>query len=88
LTDWQVNPKAKLTFNPENNFWETNFFCKQGFYNYIYVFVPKGSNIVDDTYIEGSHWQTSNNYTILLYWQEEGTSYDKLIGTTTVSINN
>ena len=87
LTDWRIDPKAKLTFNPEDNYWETNFFCKQGFYNYIYVFVPKGSEKIDDTYIEGSHWQTPNNYTILLYLQEEGTSYDKLIGTTTVAID-
>jgi len=71
LTDWRIDPKAKLTFNTENNYWETNFFCKQGFYNYIYVFVPKGSEKIDDTYIEGSHWQTPNNYTILLYLQEE-----------------
>jgi len=88
LTDWRIDPKAKLTFNPENNYWETNLFCKQGFYNYIYVFVPKGSDVLDDTYIEGSHWQTPNNYTILLYLQEEGTSYDKLIGTATVSIDS
>jgi len=87
LTDWRINPKAKLTFNPENNYWETNFFLKQGYYNYIYVFVPKGSDIINDAYIEGSHWQTPNNYTILLYLQEEGTSYDKLIGATTISIN-
>jgi hypothetical protein len=84
LTDWQIAPKAKLAFNPENNYWETNFYLKQGFYNYIYVFVPKGSKIINDTYIEGSHWETPNNYTILLYLQEEGTSYDKLIGAITI----
>jgi len=90
LTDWQIDPKAKLTFNPENNYWESSLFLKQGFYNYIYVFVPKGRGAkkIDDTYIEGSHWQTQNNYTILLYLQEEGTSYDKLIGTITKSIND
>ena len=88
LTDWRIDPKAKLTFNPENNYWESNLFLKQGYYNYIYVFVPKKSDTIDDAYIEGSHWQTRNNYTILLYLQEEGTSYDKLIGTTTISINS
>jgi len=87
LTDWQIDPKAKLYFNPDNNYWETNFYCKQGYYNYIYVFVPKGSYKIDDTYIEGNHWETPNNYTILLYLQEEGTSYDKLIGVTTTFIN-
>lgn len=87
LTDWQIDPKAKLIFNKENNYWESSFFCKQGFYNYIYVFVPKGTNTINDTYIESSHWQTPNHYTILLYLQEEGTSYFKLIGTKTEAIN-
>jgi hypothetical protein len=90
LTDWQIAPKAKLTYNPENNYWETNFYLKQGFYNYIYVFVPKtkgkGAKQIDDTYIEGNHWETPNNYTILLYLQEEGTSYDKLIGVGTGNV--
>jgi len=84
LTDWQIDPKAKLSFNPSNNYWESSFYCKQGFYNYLYVFVPKGSRTIDDTYIEGSHWETPNIYTILLYLQEEGTSYDKLIGVSSV----
>jgi hypothetical protein len=91
LTDWQIDPKAKLTYNPNNNYWETDFYCKQGYYNYIYVFVPKSKKNaakIDDTYIEGSHWQTQNNYTILLYLQEEGTSYDKLIGVNTSSITD
>ena len=90
LTDWQIDPKAKLTLNPENTYWEASFYCKQGFYNYLYVFVPKGkgkgAQKIDDTYIEGSHWETRNSYTILLYLQEEGTSYDKLIGVSTGSI--
>jgi len=90
LTDWQIDPKAKLTLNPENSYWETSFFCKQGYYNYIYVFVPKSKNKreIDDTYIEGNHWETQNNYTILLYLQEEGTSYDKLIGAKTASMKD
>jgi hypothetical protein len=91
LTNWQIDPKAKLTFNSDNNYWENSLYLKQGFYNYIYVFVPKGKGKgaakIDDTYIEGSHWQTRNNYTILLYLQEEGTSYDKLIGASTISLD-
>jgi hypothetical protein len=89
LTDWQIDPKAKLTLNSDNNYWECSFYLKQGYFNYIYVFVPKGKGAqkINDTYIEGSHWQTQNNYTILLYLQEEGTSYDKLIGASTISIN-
>ena len=80
LTDWRIIPDAKLVFNPESKYWETSLYIKQGFYNYQYVYVPKNESSIDATYIEGSHWQTSNDYTILIYLQEEGTSYDKLIG--------
>ncbi|MBQ6070261.1 MAG: DUF5103 domain-containing protein [Bacteroidales bacterium] len=81
LTDWRILPEAKLHFNENYNYWETDFFIKQGLYNYQYVYVPRNNkNVVDATYIEGSHYETRNQYTILLYFHEEGSSYDKLIG--------
>lgn len=86
LTDWNILPEAKLIYNENAKYWETAFYLKQGYYNYQYVYLPNNSNVIDETYIEGSHWQTKNQYTILLYLQEEGTSYDKLIGTSTLVI--
>jgi hypothetical protein len=86
LTDWRIVPDAKLEYNQETKYWETSLYLKQGFYNYQYVYVPKDSKLIDETYIEGSHWQTKNDYTILIYLQEEGTSYDKLIGSTILTI--
>ena len=80
LTDWQIIDDAKLKFNADYNRWETSLFLKQGYYNYHYVYVPKGTRTIDETYIEGSHWETLNEYTILIYLQEEGTVYDKLVG--------
>ena len=80
LTDWRILPEAELHFNSALGIWETKLFLKQGYYNYQYVFVPKGKKTIDETYIEGNHWETGNEYTVLLYLQEEGTSYDRLIG--------
>lgn len=80
LTDWQIKPEAKLTYNEQYKFWETDFPIKQGIYNYQYVYVPYGTNKIDATYIEGSHYETNNLYTIFVYFREEGSSYDKLIG--------
>lgn len=87
LTDWQIKDEAKLRYNKEFQFWETDILLKQGAYNYQYVLVPYGSNLIDATYIEGSHYQTNNIYTIYVYFREEGTSYDKLIGCHRCSIN-
>ncbi len=80
LTDWQIQDDAKLRYNKEFDFWETELLLKQGAYNYQYVFVPAGSKEIDATYIEGSHYETNNIYNIYVYFQEEGSSYDRLIG--------
>jgi hypothetical protein len=45
------------------------------------VQLKSASQTIDETYIEGSHWETKNKYTIFVYLQDEGTVYDKLIGT-------
>ena len=86
LTDWQLLDEAKLHYNKEFDFWETDLFLKQGVYNYQYVYVPHGSDVIDATYIEGSHFQTNNIYNIYVYFQEEGTFYDRLIGFQSCSI--
>ena len=88
LTDWELQDDAKLHYNKEFDFWETELLLKQGVYNYQYVFVPRGSDIIDATYIEGSHYETNNIYNIYVYFQEEGSSYYQLIGYQSCSITD
>lgn len=88
LTDWQLQEEAKLRYNKEFDFWETELLLKQGVYNYQYVFLPYGSDEIDATYIEGSHYQTNNIYNIYIYFREEGSSYDRLIGYQPCSISD
>ncbi len=88
LTDWQIKEEAKLKYNSGFQFWETDILLKQGVYNYQYVYVPHDTKTIDATYIEGSHFQTDNLYTIYVYFREDGSSYDKLIGCQTTSLSN
>ena len=44
------------------------------------VFVHNGSTEIDATYIEGSHWETSNDYGVFVYLNDETSLYDRLIG--------
>lgn len=80
LTDWRIVPEAEMKYNPAIQSWETCLYLKQGFYNYQYVFVPDGKTEIDETFIEGNHWETGNEYVILLYLLDEGGAYDRLIG--------
>ena len=52
---------------------------KQGYYNYHYMFLPHGTNIGDVSQIEGNYWETENDYTIFIYYREDGDISDKLI---------
>ena len=88
LTDWELQDDAKLHYNKEFDFWETELLLKQGAYNYQYVYLPYGSSEIDATYVEGSHYETSNIYYIYVYYQEEGSSYDRLIGFQSCSITD
>lgn len=53
---------------------------KQGGYNYQYWFVPKGMNKASVAKVDGSYWQTGNEYSIYIYHRAWGERYDKLIG--------
>lgn len=86
LTDWELQDDAKLHYNKEFDFWETELLLKQGVYNYQYVYVPRGSDVIDAAYIEGSHYETTNIYNIYVYFQDEGSSYYQLIGFQSCSI--
>ena len=80
LTDWNILPEAKLHYNEQYKFWETDFPLKQGLHNYQYVHVPYGTHAIDPSYIEGNHYETHNDYTVYIYFREDGGTYDRLIG--------
>lgn len=79
LTHWRFLPEAKMTYYPERHAYLGSLYLKAGYYNYTYLFVPKGSGRGDYS-VEGSHWETENSYLFLVYYHPEGTDYDQLVG--------
>ncbi len=80
LTDWQFRKEAEMVYNPKRMAYEACLYLKQGYYNYEYVFLKDGQKAADETLIEGMHFETENDYSILVYFHAPGTSYDQLIG--------
>jgi len=80
FTGWQFGEENRLDFNPETGNYEKMLLMKQGLYNYRYVYLPAGSASFDLTAIEGSHYETENEYLILFYHRQPGDRYDRLIG--------
>jgi hypothetical protein len=46
----------------------------------MYVYVPQGSAVADHKNLEGSFWQTENDYHIFVYYREMASRYDRLVG--------
>ncbi len=79
LTDWQAKPEFQLHYNYQKKAYQATILLKQGYYNYEYGLLTDGSTSIDNSFAEGAHYETENDYTILVYHREMGLRYDKLI---------
>ena len=70
----------RMQYDNENRCYYLNALVKQGGYDYQYWFVEKGKNKATLQPVEGSHWQTRNEYTLLVYYKPFGARYDQLVG--------
>ena len=80
LTDWNTTNDNKMVYNYDKEAYELMLYLKQGYYDYKYVFVEDGKDILDETVIEGSHYETRNEYFILVYYRPVGGRFDRLVG--------
>ena len=85
FNNWECNEKNRMTYDYELGVYQKSIYLKQGYYNYVFFFFLKGETAPDVNYIEGSHWQTENNYTIYVYYRDIEKNYDRLIGFRTLN---
>ncbi|HKJ06544.1 MAG TPA: DUF5103 domain-containing protein, partial [Flavobacteriaceae bacterium] len=79
FNNWQLTNENLMTYNDESGFYEGKLLLKQGFYNYQYVTVNT-ENTINNYEIDGSFYQTENDYTVLVYYKPFGSRYTKVIG--------
>lgn len=79
FNNWQISSENKMKFNNRTGLYELPILLKQGFYNYKYVMVDHKNNL-NDYEIDGSFYQTENEYTVLVYYRKMGARYDEVIG--------
>ena len=80
LTSWGYSTGSQMKYNYKTFAYELSLFLKQGYYEYMYVYMEDGSRVGDESLIEGSHFDTENTYTIYVYNTALGDNYNRLIG--------
>lgn len=87
FNDFQRSPENLLALNAESGLWQVTLKLKQGLYDYEYVLEDDTGKVHTD-FFAGSHFQTGNDYQILIYNRRMGTYWDELVGFSENSINN
>lgn len=84
----QYTAANMMYYDAEKKCYRARAFLKQGGYNYMYYTVKttdalqtRDSRVqVSCLPLEGSHWQTQNEYVVEVYYRPFGARYDRLVG--------
>jgi hypothetical protein len=66
--------------------YKVNFLLKQGFYNYNFATVNVDGKL-DLSELNGTFYETENQYTVLVYYKRFGDFYERVIGVGTGFFN-
>ena len=80
LTDYRLNDFSRMNYNIETNRYELALYLKQGYYNYQILFQRSGELVGDEQFMEGNHFETQNEYMVMVYYRKPGNEHDSLIG--------
>lgn len=80
LSNWNCTTENHMIYNFDTRAYEGSLLLKQGYYNYEYVVKAPGIPFADNTFIEGSHFETENDYFTFVYHRAAGSRYDRLVG--------
>ena len=79
LTQWQLDERSRMEYQPERKAYTLRLQLKQGYYAYQLLFVPKGESEGLTATLEGDHYETPNTYTAFVYYRTPGERYDRLV---------
>ena len=83
----ELGLKNRMQYDADSKCYWLTALVKQGGYDYQYWFVPKESKNKNQVSgkttterVDGSYWQTENEYAVYVYWRPFGARYDRLVG--------
>lgn len=80
LTDWQTNESNFMTYDYNNKCYRRSLLLKQGYFNYSYVLKGFDKDELSFDITEGNHSETENDYLIFVYFRQNMSEFDRLVG--------
>ncbi len=77
FNNYRLDLNNKLQYDPNRRSYRGKVLLKQGYYDYMYWVDSPDLSI---NHFEGNHFQTRNNYEILVYYRNPANNFDELVG--------
>jgi hypothetical protein len=79
LNNWILDKNNLMNYNNSRKEYECTILLKQGWYNYEYDFLKDGDTNATLSLFEGNHYETENDYIVLVYYRNPNERYDRVI---------
>lgn len=80
ISDMQCKKAFRCEWDEQAKAYKARVLIKQGYFDYMYAFLPNGSSTPDLSLLEGTHYQTENEYLVLVYVRDHQLRCDRLLG--------
>ncbi|MGZ3756719.1 MAG: type IX secretion system plug protein [Mucilaginibacter sp.] len=79
FNDYRLDNRSKMAYEPIKGRFMANLLLKQGVYDYQYVWVDNNTGKPDDILLEGNHFETENDYQVLVYFHPANARWAELV---------
>ncbi len=80
FTQGYPDSQTMMKYDASSGCYTADMLLKQGAYNYEYLWLPDGTTVGQTGRIEGDHYETVNEYLVMVYDRPMGERYDRLVG--------
>ena len=78
--DWENHESNKMKYNTAKSCFELTLLLKQGLYDYCFMKADTQTGQINEYELEGSHYETENDYAIYIYFHDRNKKHDRIIG--------
>jgi hypothetical protein len=79
FNDFKIDENSRMRYDSRGRYL-ADLFLKQGVYDYQYVWVSSATQKPDDVILEGTYFETENDYQLLVYYRPPGSRWEELVG--------
>lgn len=78
FNDWRPHENYRMEYDYDRNLYYKTIPFKQGYYDYMYAVLAEDGTLDIDA-VEGSWFETENDYLLIAYYRDIGSEYDRVL---------